>query len=317
VGLLGLTRNILLPAYSGYVNTPAASLYPTNAVIIDLAHQQGGITGYVHPFDSYPDPADTTKPLTNELPVDVALGKVDYYEALGFVDDYGATARVWYQLLNCGFRLPAGAGTDAMANFATLRGPVGLNRVYVRSAGPLDRYRWLSGLKAGRSFATNGPLLDFHLNGKGLGEELKLGRGRTQLRARVVLRSYVPVDHLEIVRNGEVVSTIPLSGDRTRADTSIALPLEKSGWYLLRARADRAEYPILDVNPYATTSPIYVIVDGRPISEAKDAAYFIAWLDRLRDGAMANQDWNTEAEKTATLDLIRRAREEFMRRAGQ
>ncbi len=54
----------------------------------DLAHEQGAITGYVHPFDSYPDPRDSTKPLTHELPVDVALGKVDYYEAMGFVDDY-------------------------------------------------------------------------------------------------------------------------------------------------------------------------------------------------------------------------------------
>ena len=44
-----------------------------------------------------------------------------------------ATAKVWYQLLNCGFRLPAGAGTDAMANFASLRGPVGMNRVFVKS----------------------------------------------------------------------------------------------------------------------------------------------------------------------------------------
>src|SRR5256886_3322042 len=29
---------------------------------------------------------------------------------------------------NCGFHLPTAAGTDAMANFASLRGPVGLNR---------------------------------------------------------------------------------------------------------------------------------------------------------------------------------------------
>ena len=70
--------------------------------------------------------------------MDIALGKVDYYEALGFVDDLMATAAVWYRLLNCGFRLAAGAGTDAMANFASLHGPVGMNRVYVRSGPPLD-----------------------------------------------------------------------------------------------------------------------------------------------------------------------------------
>src|SRR2546430_12541079 len=43
------------------------------------------------------------------------------------------TSRVWYRLLNCGFRLPAGAGTDAFPNFASLRGPPGLVRVYVKT----------------------------------------------------------------------------------------------------------------------------------------------------------------------------------------
>ncbi len=149
---------------------------PTNADVADQAHAQGGLAGYVHPFDSDPDPADTAHALTAEFPVDVALGKVDYYEALGFVDDPMATAHVWYRILNCGFRLPAGAGTDAMANFASLRGPVGMNRVYVRSGAPLDHAGWLDSLKAGRSFATNGPLLEFTLGGRELGQELTPSR---------------------------------------------------------------------------------------------------------------------------------------------
>ena len=67
--------------------------------------------GYVHPFDSVPDPGKD--PLTSELPADVALGKVDYIEVLGF-SDHKSTAEVWYKLLNCGFRLPTAAGTDFM-----------------------------------------------------------------------------------------------------------------------------------------------------------------------------------------------------------
>ncbi|MGH7536646.1 MAG: CehA/McbA family metallohydrolase, partial [Gemmatimonadales bacterium] len=133
LGLLGLRDHLVLPTYAGYANTAAASLYPTNGAVLDLARAQGATTGYVHPYDAYPDPRDSTRALTHALPADLALGKVDYYEALAFVDDPMATGRVWYQLLNCGFRLPAGAGTDAMANFASLRGPVGMNRVYVRS----------------------------------------------------------------------------------------------------------------------------------------------------------------------------------------
>jgi hypothetical protein len=312
-GLLGLRQNVVLPGYSGYVNTAAASLYPTNAAVMDLAHAQGGITGYVHPFDSYPDPSDTSKALTNELPVDVALGKVDYYEALGFVDDYVATARVWYQLLNCGFRLPAGAGTDAMANFASLRGPVGMNRVFVKSGAPLEHRRWLAALKSGRSFATNGPLLGFTLNGRELGDELKLPAGGGELTARVSLRSMVPVDHLEIVGKGKVVAEIPLRGNRTTVSTTLRIPVQGSGWYLLRARGDRPAYPILDVYPYATTSPIYVTVGGKEVRSPADAEYFIAWIERLRTGVEANRDWNSEEEKSEVLTTLRRAREEFVR----
>jgi hypothetical protein len=316
IGLLGLRRNVILPAYAGYVNTAAASLSPTNAAVVDLARAQGAITGYVHPFDSYPDPRDSTRPLTHELPVDVALGKVDYYEALGFVDDYVATARVWYQLLNCGFRLPAGAGTDAMANFASLRGPVGMNRVFVNS-GRLEHRRWLAALKAGRSFATNGPLLDFALNGKGLGDELRLPVGGQDLVARVILRSNVPVDHLEIVNNGEVAARIPLPGARTSVSTTLTIPGARSGWYLLRARGERQVYPILDVYPYATTSPIYVTVGGKPIRSRPDAEYFLAWIARLEAGVLANDSWNTEAEKSQALETIKRAKEEFELRLGQ
>jgi TolB protein len=316
-GLLGLRHNVILPGYAGYAGTAAASLFPTNAAVMDLAHEQGGLTGYVHPFDSYPDPGDTTKPLTNELPVDVALGKVDYYEALGFVDDYVATAKVWYQLLNCGFQLPAGAGTDAMANFASLRGPVGMNRVYVRSGTPLSYRRWLAALKAGRSFATNGPLLGFTVNGKELGSELALPAGKHELLARVSLHSIVPVDHLEIVRNGEVVAEIKLPGDRTSVSTTVRVPANASGWYLLRTRGEEPAYPILDVYPYATTSPIYVTVGGQPVRSESDAEYFISWIDRLESGVEASRDWNSEQEKAAVLQTFRQARTEFEHRRSR
>jgi TolB protein len=314
VGLLGLRDHVLLPGYAGYAWTAAASLSPINAEIADLARAQDAVVGYVHPFDSDPDPSDTTRPLTAEFPVDVALGKVDYYETLGFVDDPMATAHVWYRILNCGFRLPAGAGTDAMANFASLRGPVGMNRVYVRSGGPLDQRRLLDSLEAGRSFATNGPLLELTIGGRGLGEELRLPAGEHEIVARVSLRSNVAVDHLEIVGNGAVVREIPLAGDRTRADVQVRLPVRESGWFLLRARSDRAIEPVLDLYPYATTSPIYVTVGNRPARSAKDAEYFLRWIDRLDSAARANTDWNSESERSRALELIGRARGEFERR---
>lgn len=315
IGLLGLRDHLLLPGYAGYQGTAAASLAPTNAEVADLARSQGAVVGYVHPFDSDPDPADTTRPLTDEFPVDLALGKVDYYEALGFVDDPMATAHVWYRALNCGFRLPAGAGTDAMANFASLRGPVGMNRVYIRS-GALNQRRMLDSMKAGRSFATNGPLLGFTVDGHPLGDELHLPAGGKDVAARVTLRSNVPVDHLEIVGNGRVVLEVPLSGTRTSADTMVRLPASRSGWWVLRARSERAIYPVLDLYPYATTGPIYVTVGGKPARSPEDAAYFLRWIDRIEATARASTDWNTDAERDDVLGKVARARAELERRRG-
>jgi TolB protein len=309
LGLLHLTRNFIIPGYAAYANTAATSLFPTNATIADLAHEQQALVGYVHPFDTYPDPAKEM--LTEELPVDVALGKVDYIEVLGF-SDHKSTARVWYRLLNCGFRLPAAAGTDAMANFASLRGPVGLNRVYVEAPnGPLDVELWLAHLKQGRTFATNGPLLGFSLGDQSLGDELKLPAGTHEVKFKAWLRSIVPVDHLEIICNGNVVRDLKLGNNHETVDAVGTLPISTTGWCLLRASSDKAMYPVLDLYPYATTSPIYVTVSGSNPHPTEDAAYFIAWIDQLIAGAQANKDWNTEAEKLTVLDQLSRARKVY------
>jgi Tol biopolymer transport system component len=312
-GVLGLTDHVLLPDYAGYAGTPVQSLYPDNATVADLTHRQGGLFGYVHPFDTDPDPADTATPLTNGLPIDVALGKVDYLEVVGF-SDHLATSRVWYRLLNCGFRLPAGAGTDAMTNFASLRGPVGTDRVYVQAGLPLDRARWYGALKAGKSFATNGPLLWFTLAGTGIGGELSLPAGVHRVAAKVSLRSIVPLDHLELIGNGAVAARVPLRGDRTSADTTITVEIKQSGWYLLRAYADRARAPVLDIYPFGTTSPVYVSVAGHPVRSPADATYFLRWLDRLDAAAAAHPGWNSSQEKREVLDRIRGAKAEFERR---
>src|SRR2546426_223871 len=314
MGLLGLKSHYLLPEYAGYPNTPAASLSPTNAAIADLAHEQGALVGYVHPFDTRPDPADTTVPLNYELPVDVALGKVDYLEVMGY-SDHLITSEIWYRLLNCGFRLPAAAGTDAFPNFASLRGPPGLVRVFVHSGAKLDHHRWLAGVKAGRTFVTNAPLLEFALAGHAIGDELRLSTGSHLLTARVGLRSNVSVDHLEIIGNGKVVATIPLRGDRTTASDSVSIPVSTSGWYVLRAYSDRAELPVLDLYPFASTSPIYVRVGDQPLRSADDATFFVRWIERVEAATRASTSWINPAEQTGVLRTLAQARAVFATRA--
>jgi len=315
-GHLGLTNHVILPNYAGYANTPAASLFPDNATIAGLTGAQGGLSGYVHPFDPpLPDPSGAD-PLTNGLPIDVALGKVDYVEVVGF-SDHKTTAEVWYRLLNCGFRLPAGAGTDAMTNYASLRGPVGMNRVFVHSGAKLDYRQWLAALKAGRTFVSNGPVLSFSIDGKMPGDEISLPAGPRRLTAKVSLRSIAPIEKLEIVSNGEVVATIPTRDRGTNADAEVPLPIAGSAWFTLRAWSSHAEEPILDIYPFATTSPIYVTVNGRPVRNSADARYFQKWIERVEGAATAHPGWNDAREKDEVLARLAEAKAVYAKRAAE
>jgi TolB protein len=315
LGLLDISGGVILPGYVGYPNTAAASLYPMNADVADIAHARGALVGYVHPFDDYPEPlAKPHEPLTMELPVDVALGKVDYMEILGF-SDHHSTARVWYQLLNLGYRIPAAGGTDAMANYSSLRGPVGMNRVYARVPdGEVTPEKWLAALKAGRTFATNGPLLGFTLGGAQIGDELQFAAAQPRVQFSVRLRSIVAVDHLELVCNGRVLRSFTAHQALDHGEFTGTIALKDSGWCVVRASSDAGRYPVLDTYVYATTSPIYVSVAGRRPRSSEDARYFAAWIDRMTETTAAYPDWNSAAEKTGVLNRLAQARAVF---AGQ
>jgi hypothetical protein len=306
---LGLRDHYLLPDYAGYPGTALASLYPTNAAVFDMAHEQGGLTGYVHPFDFTPDINVIQGGVPYELPVDVAVGKVDYLEVMGY-SDHLITSDIWYKLLNCGFRIPAAAGTDAFPNFSQLRGPPGLVRVYAKSGATLDHRRWLDAIKAGRTFVTNAPILSFTVNNREPGDELRLAANARRVRARVTLRSNVPVERLEIVGNGRVLARLP----GTVADTTVTLRIDRNGWLLARAYATKPRLPVLDLYPFASTSPVYLRVDNAPTSCRDDAEYFLRWINILSARVRADTSWNTAREKDQALSLISRAHEEFIRR---
>ena len=309
LGLLHLSDHVLTPDFSAYQHTALASPYPHNGVIADLAHAQGALVGYVHPFDTVFDPATETS-LSNAFPADVANGKVDYVEIVGF-SDHKSTAAIWYRLLNLGFRLPAGAGTDAMANYAALRGPVGMNRLFLDTGGATTPAALKAALKTGRTFASNGPLPGLEVDGKRPGDTVTRP-GPGPLRYRVALRSPVAVDHLELVYNGKVAKAFSLLGDRRTLDASGTLQVTAGGWLLLRAWNEGSDPQVLDLYPYATTSPVYLELPGGAPAASGDAAYFAAWLDRVLGEAQRRQDYNTAREREATLDYLRQARDRYL-----
>jgi len=167
---------------------------------------------------------------------------------------------------------------------------------------------WMDELKKGRTFATNGPLIEFKLGGEMVGSELKFDAAQATVPFTAKLRSMVPVDHLEVVCKGKVVRELKLEGARDSTDVSGTIPLTESGWCVLRAWSDKAEYPVLDNYAYATTSPVYVMIGGKRAYSQKDAEYFEAWIDRTMEITDKYPDWNSAEEKQYVMKKLREAR---------
>jgi len=308
LGLLNLSSNLILPDYAGYPMTAAESLFPDNTWIASEARKQGGVVGYVHPFEQsevVPGPAVS---LTNQVPVSAALGLVDYYEVIGFAD-HRASEKVWHQLLNCGLRIPAGAGTDLMADYASLRGPLGLNRVVARIDGPPDRESFLKKVKAGQSYVTNGPVIGFMVDGKQAGDVLAMGAGGGTVSYQAFLRSQVPLDFFEVVWNGEVIARHTLLDTRRFGDFTGKVKIKGAGWLLLRAGSNSAHPDLQDLYPFATTNPIWVETPEGSVYRSKEAAsWLMPWVDQIGAAARDFKSFRTEQERSAILDQVAAAK---------
>jgi hypothetical protein len=197
-----------------------------------------------------------------------------------------------------------------------------MNRVFAKVEGPLEHGAFLAAIKAGRTMATNGPLVEVAVRASGgawtePGSEIALPAGKHRLEARVSLRSIVPVDKLEVVVNGRVAATVRLAGERIQADAVVPVPIDRSGWLVLRAYASRSRHPILDLYPFGTTSPVYLQVGGAPARSPEDARYFLEWIDRVAASAAANNAYNTPAEKAAVARTIAEARAVWAKLAAE
>jgi hypothetical protein len=268
-------RQVVEPIFTGFKDTTNPYDVPTNADTADRTHLQDGLVNYTH---AAADPADPYRgPYTAKgLPVDVALGKVD---TMDLNLSYAACVPLWYRLLNCGFRLPASAGTDVFLNRVNSRLP-GSDRVYVRIYGGLTYAKWIDNLRAGHSFVTNGPFLEISVEGKRPGEVVRLaGSGKVKVAAKAW--SHVPLHWAELIKNGEVIATrdFPAEGQQ-EVVWQQEVPFKCSGWLALRASG-----PSHPDNPggtaYAHTSPIYVEMADRPLQARAEAQHFLKWIDRL------------------------------------
>jgi hypothetical protein len=215
------------------------------------------------------------------------------------------TQEIYYHVLNTGLRLPPSAGSAS----GVLPNPVGYNRVYVHVGPDLTYAKWWEGLRAGRSFVANGPLLRAQANGKLPGHVFTADAGqdiKVDLKAALTTRD--SVRFLEIIKNGQVERKVALE-DWSKTGSLGAMTFKESGWFLVRAIADNKK-----TFRFASTAPFYVEIgpSKHRISKAS-AQFFLDWA-RERKGRIKLDD---PAQRTEVLTHHLRAERFWLERLAK
>ncbi|MEX1231437.1 MAG: CehA/McbA family metallohydrolase [Planctomycetaceae bacterium] len=223
----------------------------------------------------------------------------------------------FYRLLNAGYRVPFSTGTDWFL--------YDFSRVYVPVEGELTTENWLAGLKAGRGFITNGPLLKLSVNEKTPGDELKLDRaGMVHIQAEGLGRC--DFQTLELIYNGEIIASVkttPVEGHfEAKIDKQIEVP--KSGWWALRTPppsvpgdpelSEPRTRNELGRELYSHTSPIYVTVAGQPHRDPAAIASLIAHVEESLKYVSQKGVYMDNASRETILSLYRQTLEELKQR---
>ncbi len=193
---------------------------------------------------------------------------------------------IYYHVLNCGFRIPPVAGSGSGDNDS----PVGTNRVYVHCGSEFSPTTWWEGLEAGRVFVTNGPLLRSLVEGEPPGYVFHVEKGHPlTLEIGLNLATRVPVDYLQIIKNGTVEAEVRLADFKDRKGKLPPVTFDASGWFLVRAVTKNAQ-----MYQFASTGPYYVEQAGQPRISKKSVQFFLDWLTaadaHLRDDKQATDD---------------------------
>ena len=193
--------------------------------------------------------------------------------------------RMYYALLNCGFRLKPSAGTASGVHPV----PLGYSRVYAKVDGKFTFDKWMESLAKGRSFVTTGPMLFLTVNGFDPGAELRFPTtGGSKVRITVVVEYARPVEKVEIIVNGTVHRRFDLNPDLPadeghRATFEADLVPERSSW--IAARCFEKEIP--GNVSFAHTGPVYVMLGQQPITPRKQEAAYL--VNRLKDEIERNR----------------------------
>jgi hypothetical protein len=265
--------------------------------VFEASHGQGGVSGYAHYGQLFNG--------RRGLALDVPFGLVDFIEVLqgGRLD-----TAAWYPFLNLGYKVSPAAGSDYPYFGPSLPGA---ERYYVKLDRAFDADAWYASFKAGHVFVTNGPILDFTVNGEPMGAEIRVGKGaRLDIAAAAQLNPDVDqLGRLEIVVHGDIVATREANGqDRVALRTELIA--DRSMWIAVRAYGTREVAPqgqVQSMGPVAHSAPIYVVVDGQPFWKTAAVPQLVKeQRQHLQDLLSAPVDPMSDLEAWETVDVLSR-----------
>ena len=282
---------------STYSNTPWA--YPFPPAYFKEGQEAGAIVGYAHLHGSLPH---------SQLLLNLVLNKLDFVEML----QYGwIKTKAWYQLLNAGLRVVGTAGCDfpdphnhfqPWPRHLPLLGP---ERTLVKAdAGDSAYEAWANGIRRGAVVISNGPLLEFEVEGEPPGKIFTWRGASRGVHAKATAVFYRPLVKLELVMNGKVVAAVEGDGKQRELTLPAALTIDESAWIAARVKSVSYEG---EPEIWAHANPVYLLRDGKPV-----------YVKRDRD-ALRNR-WAPEVEyyRTGGLQFEKESqREELMRMAEE
>jgi hypothetical protein len=243
-----------------------------------------------------------------EALADLLLGKVDAVEVMHFGchDEVHPWPFIWYDLLNCGLRVPLAGASAKDSNCV----PLGNLRTYaqLQPDQPLTYGNWIEAVRGGRTVVTNGPILKLSVRGQGPGETITIGAGQS-VQASAEARSLVQFERLELIVNGKVAAEQTANGEPAAARIESELTIPEGGWLAARCWG-KAWLPghFDGQRVYAHTSPIYVRVADRPPPVDAGAVFGLhMYLDKMLYWVNNQARFENDAQRHRLANVFHKA----------
>jgi hypothetical protein len=251
----------------------AAARAKQPGTIVQLNHPRSGTLGY---FNNYH--LDPEKAAFADHGFDLGFDVMEAMNGAVFGGGNDRAVEDWFHLVNRGYPVRIVGSSDA---HGVDGGETGYSRTYVLmpepAAGGLDQDALLAGLRNGRSFVSNGPIVSVKANGKAtFGDLVAAKKGRVDLDIAVTGAPWLDVSEVRLVINGERREPLPLAGadgGTLKFKGRVRVETPRDGWIAVEVKGSRSLFPVAQQRagdgtpkeaalPYALTNPIFVDANG-------------------------------------------------------